>query len=639
MGLYMKRLLVSAARVWPALFLVLLLHACETLPPPGEPPASAAVAEQAERGGEYVLAAREYERLANSAKAPHKQNFQLRGVEVLIKSGQALEARRKLAAIKTAGLDTSLGIRKRVIEAKLLVLEGAYEKALRQLDDVARTRGLDPALLADIERTRAQAELAVGNPFGAVHNLVRREQYLAAREAVADNQLQIWKILSGQPRLRLATELNLTRDPVAAGWIELTLAVTENAASADRLAGAIENWKKTHPTHPVGESLLATLRASAPVAAPARGVALLLPLTSSVASAAQAVRDGFLAIESANTNPDKPQVKLYDIGADPAKAPEFYAQAVKDGAQVIVGPLGREASEQILRSASITVPTLLLSHLDETGNRGGKPLYQFGLPPEQEAKQVAERAWLDGHRRAAVLYPQSSYGERMQAAFVRHWQRLGGIVAASQAYQENLSDYSEPIKQLLNLHLSEARKADIEWRISQKIQFESRARQDIDFIFLDADAARGRLIKPQLSFHRASRVPVYATSLIYTGRADPVRDIDLDGVLFADMPWILLGEGRIQELRQNLQRDWPYAYSDLDRLYALGMDSYAVLPYLQRLGAGGGRFSGVTSQLTLDPEGRVQRQPLWARFSKGVPRLIDLAPPDAGQFRLDLPGS
>ena len=75
-------------------------------------------------------------------------------------------------------------------------------------------------------------------------------------------------------------------------------------------------------------------------------------------------------------------------------------------------------------------------------------------------------------------------------------------------------------------------------------------------------------------------MPVYATSLIYTGRADPVRDVDLDGVLFADMPWMLLGEGQIQELRQNLQRDWPYAYSDLDRLYALGMDSYAILPYL-----------------------------------------------------------
>lgn len=634
----MKPFFAGAVRTAAFFVFLLLLHGCETVPSPVEaPPVSAVAAEQAERRGEFVLAAREYERLARSAKTPQKQTLQLRGVEALIKAGQAPEARQRLALITTTGLD-AIDIRRRVIEAKLLVLEGEHEKALRQLDNIASTRGLDPTLFADIERTRAQAELAVGNPFGAVRNFVRREQYLAAREAVADNQLQIWKILSSQPRPRLTSELNLTRDPVVAGWIELTLAVTENAVPASRLTDTIEAWKKTHPTHPVGESLLATLRAGAPAVTRARSVALLLPLTSSVAAAAQAVRDGFLAMESVNANPDKPQIKLYDIGADPAKAPEFYAQAVKDGAQVIVGPLGREASEQILRSTGITVPTLLLSHLDGAGNRGGKPLYQFGLPPEQEAKQVAERAWLDGHRRAAVLYPGSSYGERMQTAFVHHWQRLGGVVAASQAYRENLSDYSDPIKQLLNIHLSETRKADIERRVGQKIQFESRARQDIDFIFLAADAPRGRLIKPQLSFHHASRVPVYATSLIYTGRADPVRDVDLDGVLFADMPWILLGEGRIQELRQNLQRDWPYAYSDLDRLYALGMDSYAILPYLHRIGADGSRFNGVTSQLTLDAEGRVQRRPLWARFSKGTPRLIDSVPPDAGQFRLDLPG-
>lgn len=633
----MKPFFAGAVRTAPFLILLLLLHGCETVPAPAEaPPVSTAAAEQAERRGEYVLAAREYERLARSAKSPQKQSFQLRGVEALIKAGQAPEARQRLAPIKTAGLD-AVDIRRRVVEAKLLVLEGEHEKALRQLDDVARTRGLDPTLLADIERTRAHAELAVGNPFGAVRNLVRREQYLVAREAVTENQLQIWKILSSQPRPRLSTELNLARDPVVAGWIELALAISENAAPASRLAETIEAWKKTHPSHPAGESVLATLRAGAP--ARTRSVALLLPLTSSVASAAQAVRDGFLAMESVNANPDKPQIKLYDIGADPAKASEFYAQAVKDGAQVIVGPLGREASEQVVRSASIAVPTLLLSHLDQADNRGGKPLYQFGLPPEQEAKQVAERAWLDGHRRAALLYPKSSYGERMHTAFVRHWQRLGGVVAASQAYQETLSDYSAPIKQLLNIHLSETRKADIERRVGQKIQFEPRARQDIDYIFLAADAARGRLIKPQLSFHHASRVPVYATSLIYTGRADPVRDVDLDGVLFADMPWILLGEGRIQELRQNLQRDWPYAYSDLDRLYALGMDSYAILPYLHRISADGSRFNGVTSQLTLDPEGRVQRRPLWARFSKGTPRLVDAVPLDAGQFRLDLPGS
>ena len=244
----MKPLISHVRRTAFTALLAFLLYGCETVPrpAPAAPPVSAAAAEQADRRGEYVLAAREYERLARSVKPPQRQNFQLRGIEALIKAGQAPEARQKLAQVKLVGLEPAFGVRKRVLEARLLILEGAHEKALRQLDDIVRTRPLDPALLADIERTRAQAELAVGNPIGAVSSLVRRERYLTARETVADNQLQIWKTLSSLPRARLAAELNLTRDPVLGGWIELTLAVTENAATADRLAGAIETWKKTH---------------------------------------------------------------------------------------------------------------------------------------------------------------------------------------------------------------------------------------------------------------------------------------------------------------------------------------------------------------------------------------------------------
>lgn len=634
----MKPFRFHARHAWPALLLALLLAGCETVPPaPVPPPVSTAAAEQAERRGEYALAAREYERLAGRARAPQRQQLQLRAVDAWIKAGQAAEARQKLAAVRVAGLDPAFGTRKRVLEAKLLVLEASPEKALRELDELARAPALDPGLRADIAQTRARAELAVGNPFGAVRDLVRREQYLAAKEAVADNQLQLWRILSNQSRSTLATELDLARDPVVAGWIELALAVTD-AAAPERVGDAVEQWKKTHANHPAGEALLTTLTAAAPALAAVRPrmLALLLPLTSNIALAAQAVRDGFLAMDAANANVEKPQVKVYDIGADPAQAPAFYAQAVREGAQVVVGPLGREAAERIARETRIAVPTLLLSVTDESGR--GRPLFQFGLPPEQEARAVAERAWLDGHRRAAVLYPKDG-GERMHAAFVDHWQRLGGSVVAAQAYQENQSDHSDAIKRLLNIHLSEARKAEVERHVGQKLNFDPRARQDIDFVFLAADAKRARLLKPQLNFWHASRVPVYATSLVYTGRPDPVRDVDLDGILFADMPWILLGEGPMMELRQALQRDWPYAYSDLDRLYALGMDSYAVLPHLHQLGAAAnGRFRGVTSTLTLDPEGRLQRQLTWARFAKGAPRLLETFLPDAGLFRLTVPG-
>ena len=615
-----------------------ILAGCETVPvaPTALPPVSADTAEKAERDGEYLLAAREYTRLAETAASPRKQDYELRAVSTLLKAGQLREARSQIEPINVTPLDATFNARKRILQARILITEGAHEQAIRQLDEAGRLRNLSPALLSEINSVRAQSELALDNPIGAVRNLIGREQYIVGKEAVTENQQQMWKILVSLPRARLATELNIARDPVLSGWVELALIAVENAGQPLRMNAAVEHWKKAHPNHPAGEAVLGALISQAPgMIGRIDRIALLLPLSSGYAAAAQAVRDGFLAMDAANTDPDKPKIKIYDTGPDPLKSHDFYEQAVNDGAQFIVGPLGREAAETIMRLASFRVPTLMLSHTDDEPGSTSKYLFQFGLPPEQEARQVAERAWLDGHRQAAVLYPKTPWGERMMTAWSSHWQRLGGVVVASQSYSEEDVDFSEPIKNLLNIAQSEARKELIEKTIGQKLRFESRARQDIDFIFLASDAKHGRLIKPQLNFYHAARVPVYSTSHIFTGTGDAMRDIDLDGIQFGDMPWMLVGDGKIQELRQALQRDWPYVHTDLDRLYALGVDSYAILPHLNRISMeSGARFNGVTSGLSLDHNGRLQRQLLWARFSRGVPRLVDTFLKHQDQFKI-----
>ncbi|HCU54772.1 MAG TPA: hypothetical protein DIC36_11030, partial [Gammaproteobacteria bacterium] len=191
-------------------------------------------------------------------------------------------------------------------------------------------------------------------------------------------------------------------------------------------------------------------------------------------------------------------------------------------------------------------------------------------------------------------------------------------------------------KRLLNIPQSESRKERLESVLKMKLKYEERPREDIDFIFLAADARHGRLIKPQLSYHRASRIPVYSTSHIFTGRGDPGRDIDLDGVQFGDMPWMLVGDGRVAELRAALQTGWPHAHTGLDRLYALGIDAYAIIPQLDRLSSESAvRFSGVTSGLSLGRGGRLHRQLLWAQFRKGVPVLVDTFFQHKGQFDFD----
>jgi hypothetical protein len=431
--------------------------------------------------------------------------------------------------------------------------------------------------------------------------------------------------------------LNSSRDSLLRGWLELALNI-DTKESAARTAAAIEAWKKTYPTHPAGEFVktLATPATLAMGLGRIERIALLLPLSSDHALAAQAVRDGFQAMHAASTRPDKPTVKIYDIGANPAQAPLTYSAAVRDGAQLVVGPLGLDAADELVKRGALEAPTLMLSHTSQNVNLAGRALFQFGLPPEQEAVQAAERAYLDGHRQAAVLTAESAWGQRLATAFTDAWLRLGGTVADSQTYAPDQNDYAAPVKQLLNIGRSEARKDALEARLKIKLKFEPRPRDDVDFIFLGADAKHARLIKPQINYHRAARLPVYATSHVFTGRGDPGQDADLDGIVFGDMPWILVGDGRIQQLRTTLQRDWPYAHTQLDRLYALGVDAYAVIPWLNRIGAdSGARFNGVTSGLSLERDGHLHRQLLWAKFKKGVPQLLDTFLKHKGQFEAD----
>ncbi len=617
----------------------LILQGCATRPPmlPEAPTLVTTAAEQAEQAGEYVIAAREYERLARLANVPQRQHFQLKAVSALIKAAQVREAREKIQSINTAGLDPSFRARKRILEARIASLEGLPERAIALLNQAAQTRNLDPSLLAEILQTRAQAEVSVNRPMDAVNDLIGRERYIVNTDEITSNQQQLWHILQTLSRADLKHALDVTHDPVLGGWLQLAIAVIDNSGGPNQLAIAVNNWRISHPGHPATDSFLKALASPVPgIIGRVSSIALLLPLTSEFATQATAVRDGFMAMDAANTSVDKPVIKIYDTGSDPTQITKFYDSAVANGAQMVVGPLGLDAVEQLTKSDDFKVPTLLLSQTNEEIDPS-KHVFQFGLPPEQEATQAAERAFLDGHRRAAILYPNTALGQRMANGFSTTWQQLGGIVLTSVAYQPELGDYSEPVKQLLNITQSDKRKDRLESLLKVKLKFNPRPREDIDMIFLAADAGDGRLIKPQLNYYRAMQIPVYATSHIFTGKGDPVRDTDLDGIMFGDMPWMLVGNGNVQALRDKLQHgNWPYAHSPLDRLYALGVDAYAVIPQLNRLSTETGvHFEGVTSGLSLGPDGRLHRQLLWAQFRAGVPQLMDAFLNFKDQFALD----
>ena len=134
-----------------------------------------------------------------------------------------------------------------------------------------------------------------------------------------------------------------------------------------------------------------------------------------------------------------------------------------------------------------------------------------------------------------------------------------------------------------------------------------------------AFANQARSIRPQLQFFFAGELPIYATSQCYGGSTNSTADLDLEGVFFTDIPWVLANTTPQQALRQTLASQQPTTFNQLKRLYALGVDAYQLIAQLDRMrGSADENFQGETGSLRLDETGRIHRQLLWAHFEHGI---------------------
>jgi outer membrane PBP1 activator LpoA protein len=139
-----------------------------------------------------------------------------------------------------------------------------------------------------------------------------------------------------------------------------------------------------------------------------------------------------------------------------------------------------------------------------------------------------------------------------------------------------------------------------------------------------AFARQARQLRPQLKFYRASDLPVYATSHVYSGKSSPRQDRDLDGVMFGDMPWLLSPDVAEPALQQAIQQSWANTAATYSRLVAFGVDAYRLIPHLRRLQVQPyAPFEGVTGSIVLDESNRVNRALEWAQFRHGRARLLE----------------
>lgn len=616
----MQEHLIKRTSKWAGLaVLALLLSACESTPTATTPSSDRlmAQADRLSRDKQYAEAARAYEELAATQTGELRSRLLLRAARDWLRVPEPTRTQALLSQINGQSLPTPDRILRQILAARIALMQRQPERALAELDRIPAPYPREQA--AEILEVRTLALFDYGRPAGAVITAIDREQLLSDAVEIERNRRMLWDGIERSA----ASGINMQAPPganrIVSGWLELgqpALALARNPFAAQP---ALNEWLSKYPDHPaynlINRNVLPQLNAA--MVYPEQ-VALLLPLSGRQQSNGIAVRDGFLAAAMQQPAERRPSVRIYDTASNVTAA---YQQAIADGAKFVVGPLLKEELTQLLGPTTLepalTTPMLTLNAVGETRSGITTPLFQFALDPEDEAQQVAARIVADGKRYGMALLPNNEWGRRVQVAFETQLRELGGGVVITRYYDTSAKDYSNPIRTALLLDESQARANALSSSLGTRLEFEPRSRADVEFVFVGAEPAQGRLLRPALRFHLVDDLPVYATSNIF--EPDSTANADLDGVLFPDMPWVVAPDDVASQLRNTLTRYWPGRMRGRGRLFAFGFDAYRLIPTLQAHSANLAISAtpGMTGILSVDPNGRIRRQLNWARVSGG----------------------
>ncbi|SDH84096.1 penicillin-binding protein activator [Pseudomonas abietaniphila] len=466
---------------------------------------------------------------------------------------------------------------------------------------------------------RARALEADGQTLAAASERVFMGPLLQGDALTANNDA-IWTLVAALP----PEQLQSTSNDDMGGWLSLARAV-KGAGTLEQQQAAIDNWKAQNPQHPAARQLptpLAQLRDLKSV--PLTKIALLLPQDGPLASVARALRDGFMAAhyQAQQAGQKPPAIEVFDSSRI-TSMDAFYAQAKAAGVQMVVGPLEKPLVKQLSAHPQLPITTLALNYSDATA-QGPAELFQFGLAAEDEAREVARRAWADGKRSAVAMVPKGEWGDRVLDAFRQSWQAKGGTFLGVERIDQPVA-LAQQVADLFQLRNSEGRAQRLQSTTGAQMAAQPSRRQDVDFMFLAATPQQAQQIKPTMVFQYAGDVPVYATSHLFTNSGDQAMYNDLAGVRFCETPWLL---NAADPLRQQVTTQWPQAGGSLGRLYAMGIDAYRLAPRLTQLKTlPDSRIDGLSGSLAIGQGQRIERQLPWAQFVDGkVQRLPDTAP-------------
>jgi uncharacterized protein len=362
-------------------------------------------------------------------------------------------------------------------------------------------------------------------------------------------------------------------------------------------------------------------------------ISIMLPLKGKgeLALTSQAIRNGFLAAYYADKSQSNINVKVVDTFGNDAEI--LYQQEVANGADVIVGPLTKSEVESIENIGLLTVPTIALNTLDNYQYNVTDNFYQFGLLPQDEVVQAAEKMAREHFSNVAVIVPEGLWGDKISSVFEDAYgvyDASDGQVVATLRYNFG-SDLAGQVCNFLandasKLCVPQKRKVKKHNNSEEGEEEEVMRRQDIDAIFFVATTpAQARQIVPLLKFYYAGDLPIYSISTVYSGTSKLALDQDINDVYFCDMPWVVESPVSFSPNLQAIHKQiittkfWENSFAKYSKFYALGIDAYNLAVGLNvLLSAPQGGIQGASGTLYLDRFNHIYRKLDWAQMRNGA---------------------
>ncbi|WES90570.1 penicillin-binding protein activator [Dickeya fangzhongdai] len=665
-----------AGRLVPVMLAALFLAGC-----PSKAPQDTATQQHVE--GKAGASSDYYLQQMQQSGDDSKAGWQLLAIHALIQEGKLPQANGQLNALPSQ-LSDKQRQEQRLLTAELAVAQNdlnAANSTLAQLD----VKSLSPQQQERYYQTQIKA--AQDRPSLTLIRAYIGQEPLLQGDAHQRNIDQTWAALTRLTQQDLGSMVINVDENTLQGWLDLLNLWQTKAQVPSDLQAAIEDWKRRYPRHPAAKQLPSQLGGTPPAAATQPGesapagsnaIALLLPLNGQAQVFANAIQQGFSAARSGqatlamppqvaqsaapaeatgtaaptpSTDANTPSLSataavsapVATATAVPAIAPtavssipvkvydtsnqalaNVIAQAQKDGATTIVGPLLKNEVEQ-LPGLNPSLNVLALNqpeHIQPNPN-----ICYFALSPEDEAVDAAQFIHKQGKQHPLILAPRGNLGDRVVAAFAKSWQqqaggvvlqqRTGGVYDLKQALNSGagIPLNGQPVITAASAPQSSTTVGGLTIPNQAPPIATVTSDGNVDAVYIIATPDELTLLKPMIDMRNkgALRPALYASSRSYQAGLGPDFRFEMEGLQFSDIPLLT---GASPALMQQVSTQFRNDYS-LVRLFAMGMDAWKLASNFAQLHQPGNSLSGATGVLSTSPDCVVNRKLTWLQFRQG----------------------